>query len=172
MDEDLAAWSRLAYTLASADDGPLRCVEATRVADDEQPAGVLSRWCLEPTPDSPADLVVESAATQAASGPADLAQRAVVALRAWSVDRQAVTGDVSREVLGAAWRVAPDSVAPAADVLVVDGVPLPGTLARAGDVTARVVDRGDHVVAVVHHAGVAAPVRLVTAMPVIGQPTM
>jgi hypothetical protein len=154
-------WSRLAYTLEQ-DDGPLHCLEATRSGTDDEPLGVLSRWGTDTAGDSIPDLVVESEVGHLRG---DDAQRAVAALRSWLGNARAMLGDWSREGFERDQRVQPDTVGRVPDALVVDGVTLPGTLARRGELTARVADRGDHVLAVVHRGSVAGPVRLIGAMP-------
>ena len=161
-------WSRLAYTLEQDDGGPLHCLEATRSGTDDEPIGVLSRWGTDTTGDSVTDLVVESAL---ADPRVDDAQRATEALRSWLSNARAMLGDWSREGFERDERVQPDTVGPEPDALVVDGVTLPGTVARRSDLTARVADRGDHVLAVVHRGSVAGPVRLVGGLPrVLGSP--
>jgi hypothetical protein len=161
-------WSRLAYTLEQAD-GPLLCLEATRSGTGDEPIGVLSRWGTDGAGDSVPDLVVESAVEDP---PVDDAQRATDALRSWLSNARAVLGDWSREGFERDQRVQPDTVHPVPDALVVDGVTLPGTLARRGDLTARVAHRGDQVLAVVHRASVAGPVHLVGGMPRVHGTTM
>lgn len=155
-------WARLAYTVEQDVGGPLRCLEATLSGTDDEPLGVLSRWGTDTASDSISDLVVES---EVADPRDDDMQRAVEALRSWLGHTRAVLGDWSREGFERDQRVQPDTVGPVPDALVVDGVALPGTLARRGDVTARVAHHGDHVLAVVHRGSVAWPVRLVGGMP-------
>jgi hypothetical protein len=155
-------FSWLAYTLEQDDGVSLHCLEATLSGTEDEPLGVLSRWGTDTAGDSIPDLVVESAAGEP---PVDDAQRAVEALRSWLSNARATLGDWSREGFERDQRVQPDTVGRVPDALVVDGVTLPGTLARRGDLTARVADRGDHVLAVVHRGSVAGPVRLVAGMP-------
>jgi|GEM_PF-5803308 len=167
--EDDAPWARVAYTLEDAVSGPLTCVEATRCGTPEEPTGVLSRWCADPAPDAVADVVVESDVT---APPQEERERAVRAVRAWLSHARATLGDFSREGRERDLRVEPDAVARVPDALVLDGVTLPGTVARTGAVTARVVDRGDHVLAVVHRTAVPAPIRLTRGMPTIARAEM
>lgn len=161
-------WAWLAYTVDQAEDGPLRCVEATRVSADGEPTGVLSRWVVGRTDGTPVDddalpdLVVESAVTDPR---VDDERRAADVLRSWLAVARVALGDGSKEGFRKDLRVRPDTVERVPDVLVVDGVALPGTLARRGGLTARVAARGDHVLAVVHRRSVPAPVRLVTGPP-------
>jgi hypothetical protein len=61
-DDGTGPWSSLAYTLVSAGDERLTCLEASRSGVDGEPIGVLSRWGADPGPDSLPDLVVQSTA--------------------------------------------------------------------------------------------------------------
>jgi hypothetical protein len=167
--DETGAWSWLAYTLASAGDEGLICLEASRSGLDEEPIGVLSRWGADPGPDSLPDLVVESAVADPA---VDLRQRAADAFSAWRTYRLVVLGDFSRGSLVVDRRAPLDALSETDEALVIDGVPVAGTLARAGDLHARLVDRGDHAVVVVHHGRVGLPVRLARGMPQVKLPAM
>jgi hypothetical protein len=155
-------FSWLGYTLEQDDGGPLHCLEATLSGTDDEPLGVLSRWGTDTAGDSIPDLVVES---EVSDPRGDDAERAVEALRSWLGHARVTLGDWSREGFERDLRVQPDAVGRVPDALVVDGVVLPGTIARRGDVTARVAHHGDRVLAVVHRGSVAGPVRLVAGMP-------
>ncbi|WP_454051534.1 hypothetical protein [Cellulomonas sp. Marseille-Q8402] len=164
-----SGWSWLAYTLEQPDVGPLRCLEASRSGTAAEPTGVLSRWGADTAPDSIPDLVVESAVPDATVDEAELAVRG---LRAWLSNARAMLGDWSEEGFRTDDLVRPDTVERVADALVVDGAALPGTLARRGGLTARVVRRPDHVVTVAHGAAVPPPIRLVAGMPTVSQSLM
>jgi hypothetical protein len=120
-------FSWLAYTLEQDDGGPLHCLEATLSGTDDEPLGVLSRWGTDTAGDSIPDLVVES---EVSDPRGDDAQRAVAALRSWLGHARATLGDWSREGFERDLRVQPDTVGRVPDALVVDGVALPGTMAR------------------------------------------
>ncbi len=158
---------RLAYRLDGTAGGPLVCLEATSVAVDGAPSGVLSRWGPDASPDALPTLLLESSREHPLeNGNTDL-DVATGALRGWLSATAAASGTMSLAVLAAAQHLCPDVVGPADGVLVVDGVPLPGTVATSGALTARVVRREDHTVTVVHTDDVRPPVRVVRGMPVV-----
>jgi hypothetical protein len=53
-EDGTGPWSSLAYTLVSAGDERLTCLEASRSGVDGEPIGVLSRWGADPGPRLPA----------------------------------------------------------------------------------------------------------------------
>lgn len=170
-DDEGAPWARLAYTPV-LDDEPLHCLEVTRTGTADAPTGVLSRWGADAGPESLPDLVVESEVLDA-DDPAEDPARAVAALRAWLSHARVTLGDWSREGFAKDDAALPDTVDHVPDALVVDGVVVPGAVARMGDLTARAARRGGHALVVVRRGPAGAvPERVVPGMPRLAPPAM